>query len=281
MCNKKIKVFKKVKHLLKLLNAPRWLHHFGPKKYEFYEHLVVLLIRNYCQLSYRRIVKLLDLLGITCPSKSALQSNAKKIPKWLWDKALEVTSGYKHHIIAIDGTGLSRTNPSYHYLKRIDGKMPKAYTKLSATFDTRNKKWCSAIVRIIPRHDIKDAEYLLKKTQANILVADKAYDSEKLHKYCNEHKMQAHIPIRNKGKAIHKMWSLRRKAAKHFRKKTYNRRVMIEAGFHSMKTKYGSSVSSKNCKAIRTEVMGRLLTHNLLGTILETRDRAFRTIKFI
>jgi len=53
----------KVKCLLRKLNAPRWLHHFGPKTYEFYMHLVALLIRSYCKLSYRRIVKLLNLLG--------------------------------------------------------------------------------------------------------------------------------------------------------------------------------------------------------------------------
>ena len=137
---KEVKLVNKVKHLLRRLGCPRWLHHFGPKKYEFYEHVAVLLVRHYCKLSYRRTARLLDLLGFTCPSKSALQFTANKIKSYLWSKMLELTSGIRHHIIAIDSTGLSRSNPSYHYLKRIDGKMPKIPVKLSCSIDTRTKK---------------------------------------------------------------------------------------------------------------------------------------------
>src|SRR3989344_4980202 len=211
----------KVKCLLRKLNAPRWLHHFGPKTYEFYMHLVALLIRSYCKLSYRRIVKLLNLLGIICPSKSALQDTAKK--------------------------------------------MPKVPIKLSGCFDTKTKKWCAAKVRVLPAHDIRDAKYLLDKVKANILVADKGYDTNWLHKYCFDNNIEAHIPMRKKGKAIHYMWSYIRKAAEHFRTRTYHRRELIESGNGSVKRKFGHSVSSKNCKTIRAEVMGRLLTHNLFG----------------
>lgn len=64
----------KVKHLLRKLGMPRWLHHYGPKTYELYEHLVALITRHYCKgLSYRRTVSLLRMFGIKCPSKSALQ----------------------------------------------------------------------------------------------------------------------------------------------------------------------------------------------------------------
>ncbi|MEW6063394.1 MAG: transposase [Nanoarchaeota archaeon] len=272
---KEAKLVNKVKHLLNRIGMPRWLHYFGPKTYEFYEHLVALLIRLYCKLSYRRIKKLLDLLGINCPSKSALQSTAKKIPKWLWDKAIAITSGIKHYIIAIDGTGFSRTNPSYHYLRRIDGKIPKKHVKLTAAFDTRKKKWCAAAVRILPSHDMKDAIKLIARSNPEKIVMDKAGDAEKLHKYCYENGIEAHIPLKNYGKAIHNMWGYRRKAAKKFRIRTYHRRELIESGNSSIKRKYGSSVSSKNCKTIRAEVMGKLLCHNLFGRIIEIQDRAY------
>lgn len=256
----------KVKRLIRRLGMPRWLHHFGPKKYEFYVHLVALLIKSYCKLSYRRTVNFIrDMLGMVCPSKSALQITAKNIPKWMWDKALEVTSGMKHYIIALDGTGFSRTNPSYHYLRRIDGKMPQISIKLSAALDTRTKKWCAARVRVLPAHDIKDAKYLLEKVNAKIVVADKGYDANSLHKYCHENRIEAHIPMRNYGESKHHNWSYRRKANKHFRLRTYHRRSLIESGNGSIKRKYGTSVSSKNCKTIRAEVMGRLLIHNLFG----------------
>lgn len=263
--DKEVKLVKKVKRLLKRLGCPRWLHHYGPKTYELYQHLCALLVRYYCQLSYRRVKKLLDLLGIVCASKSALQYTAKHMPKWIWDRALQATAGNSHHIIALDSTGFSRTHPSYHYLKRIDGKMPKIPVKLSATFDTRKKKWCTARSRVLLAHDIRDAQSLLKNLKTNIAVLDMAYDANKLHMFCNEQNIEAHIPLRNYGKSRHNRLSARRKAANHFRKRTYNRRVLIEAGFSSMKRKFGSSVNSKRAKTIRAELYGRLLAHNLFG----------------
>lgn len=270
MNNKKeVKLINKVKHLLTCLGMPRWLHHFGPKTYELYQHLVALLIRYYCKLSYRRIKKFLDLLGIICPSKSALQYAANKIPSWLWSKAIEITSGGMHYLIAIDSTGLSRTNPSYHYLRRIDGKIPKMYVKLSSAFDTKRKKFCSAKVRIIPRHDVKDFEYLLRKIKPNIIVADKGYDSNKIYRYCYENRIKAHIPARDYGKTKYIRLGYRRKAIRLFNKRIYHRRELIESGFHSLKTKYGSSVNSKTAKTIKADVYGRLLCHNLFGITIE------------
>lgn len=267
---KEVKLVNKVKRLLRRLGWPRWLHHFGPKKYEFYEHLVALLVRHYCRLSYRRIANFLDSLGFICPSKSALQYTAKRIPKILWDNALKATSGNKHHIVAIDGTGLSRTNPSYYYLKRIDGKIPKIPVKLSISIDTRTKKYCSAKIRVLPSHDIKDAKYLLNKLKVNILVADKGYDADWLHKYCHERGIETHIPIRDYKKTKkNSYFSHRKKAARNFRLRTYHRREVVESGIKAYKGKYGSSVNSKTAKTIRAEVYGGLLCHNLFGLFRE------------
>src|SRR3989344_1570799 len=266
---KEEKLVNKVKRLIRSLGCPRFLHRFGPKTYELYEHLVALLIRFYCRLSYRRVKKLLDLLSIRCASKSALQYNAKKIPSWLWNKALQLTSGAKHHIVALDGTGFTRVNPSYYYLRRIDGKMPRKHVKLTAAFDTRRKTWCAANIRVLPKHDMRDAKHLIKRSNPRVVVMDKAGDAEGLHKYCYENGIEEHIPLKDYGKAVHNNWSYRRKAARLFRIRTYHRRELIEAGFSSTKRKYGSSVSSKTARTIRAGVYGRLLCHNLFGIISE------------
>ncbi len=268
--DKEVKLIKKVKRLLKRLGCPRWLHHFGPKTYELYHHLAALLARHYCKgLSYRRVVKLLDLFGVVCPSKSALQYMAKRIPKWIWDKALQMTSGLRHYIIAIDGTGFSRTNPSYYYLRRIDGKMPKKYVKLTGALDTRTKKWCAASIRALPAHDLKDTKYLVDKANPNILVMDKAGDANWVHKYCRENGIEAHIPLRDYGKPRRGNMSYRMKAAKKFRRRTYHRREVIESGIGGIKRKSGTSVSSKCVKTIRADIYCMLINHNLFGSNLE------------
>jgi len=259
---KENKLVKKVKRLLRRLGCPRWLHHFGPKTYEFYENFVALLIRFFCRLSYRRVKHLLDMLGIICPSKSALHRTSKKLDSAFWSRVLKITCG-NSYLIAIDSTGLSRTNPSYHYLRRIDGKMPKVPVKVSIAFDTRKKKFSAAKIRVTPAHDIKDARFLIRKSMPNIIVADKGYDANSLHEYCRENGIRAHIPMRNKGHPVHSSWNARRLAAKQFKLRTYHRRELCESGNSSLKRKYGSSVSSKKARTIRTEVYGRLACHNI------------------
>lgn len=255
---------KKVKRLLKRLGHPRLLHHFGPKTYEFYEHVVALLVKSYCHLSYIRVVKLLHLLGKICPSKSALHYTAKKLSSGFWEKLLKITSG-EPYLVAIDSTGFSRTNPSYHYLKRIDRKMPKIPIKLSIAFDTRRKLFCAGKIRVLPAHDIRDVIPLLRKSKPKVLVADKAYDANWLHEFCEKHGIRGFIPIRNYGKPRHNNMSCRRKAVEKFNIRTYHRRELVESANSSMKRKYGHSVSSKTVRTIRTEVYSRLVCHNLFG----------------
>ena len=260
--SKENKLVKKVKRLLRRLGCPRWLHHFGPKKYEFYEHLCALLIRFFCRLSYRRVRQLCDLLGIRCPSKSALQYTAKKLSATFWQKVLKATSSMPY-VVAIDSTGLSRTNPSYHYLRRIDGKMPKVPIKLSVAFDTRRKKYRAAAVRVLPAHDIKDAPQLLTESHAKIVVADKAYSSENLYRHAAA--MGTLLMVPQKKNARHGLWRIAMQ--RQFKLRTYNRRQIVEASNSSLKRKFGSSVSSKTVRTIRTEVYGRLACHNLLGRL--------------
>jgi len=269
--NKKreVKLVNKLKRLLRKLKVPRYLHRFGPKTYEFYEHLQALVIRSLCKLSYVRAKKLLDMLGIRCPSKSALHYTMQRISSAFWQKMLEITSQGMHYLVALDSTGFSRVNPSYHYLRRINGIIPKVPVKLSCTFDTRKKKFCAAKIRVLPAHDIKDAKDLIEKSNPKIIVADKAYDANSLHEYCNENNIEAHIPIRNYGKSRHNSYSVRRKAAKHFRLRTYHRRELIESGNSALKRKYGTSVSSHSARMIRAEIYLRLNCHNLFLKIIE------------
>ena len=256
------KLVNKVKRLLRRLGCPRWLHHFGPKKYEFLEHLQALLMRAFCRLSYRRIVQLFDLLGQRVPSKSALQYTSAKLNADFWNKVLKATSG-QAYIVAIDSTGLSMTNPSYHYLKRIDGKMPKIPIKLSVAFDTRRKKFCGAKIRVLPAHDVRDAKFLLEQSKSKIAVADKGYNSEKLFQLAHEQGTVLMVPEKSNAKR----GFFRKKMQKLFRNRTYHRRELVESGNGSIKRKFGSSVSSKKARTIRSELYGRLVCHNIFSFI--------------
>ena len=265
---KKAKLINKVKRLLKRLGCPRWLHHFGPKKYEFWQHIAALLVKQECKLGYRRVSRLLDYLGFDVPTYSALAKMVKRIPLVLWQNILKLTASFKVHIISIDGTGMSRSLPSPYYYRRIDKPYPvEIPLKLSMAIGTRRKKIAALRLRAKTVHDIKDAKYLIKRlpTKPDKLIADKGYDAEWLHRYCHNLSMEAVIPMRDYGnKLIYRGKSLRRQCRKNFSKRTYHRREMSESVFSSFKRRFGPSLNSVKISAQRAEVYCRAIAYNII-----------------
>lgn len=260
MTKRECKLVKKVSKLLKQANQREYLHRYGPKKYKFLHHAVALLLKESLKCSFRRISKILEMLDIKVPTYSALCKSRKRIPISLWNSLLKLTAGNHSGIVAIDGTGFANSNPSFHYIKRIDRRKPvKSFTKLSAIFDVIKKKFLALRVRTKPRHDIKDALPLVKEVKPKILLGDTAYDAESLHEHCFWKNIQTVIkPRRN----VRRGWA-RKKQMKNYSEKQYHQRSLIESGFGSLKRKYGGSVSAKRSKSAKAEICLKAISHNL------------------
>lgn len=257
-----VKLVKKVKRLLKKANVPRWLHHYGPKKYEFYPHILALWIRQACKLSLRRTVKLLLSLGFDVPTYSALCKMNKRAVRIIQSLFEQTCLFDSINVASIDATTLSRTNPSGHYIKRIDRKMPvKQPLKLTFVVDTKRKKILALRLRSKPAHDVKDFRHVLNRISANprILVADKGYDSETIHEFCYNKGIISMIPARKNVKR----GFYRKKMIKRFRTRTYHRREISESLFGATKQKYGSSMSSRLIQTQKADVYNRAILHNL------------------
>jgi len=255
------KLLKKIYRLLREIKCPRFLHHFGPKKYRFVMHAMALLMKEVLKLSFRRVSDLLGMLEFKVPTYSALCKMRKRIPLWIWNSLLKLTSGIEHNSVAVDSTGFSLTNPSYHYIKRINREKPvKSYVKLSAFFDLESKKFVALKIRKRPRHDTKDVNYLLKQNNSmKKLFGDSAYDAEFIHEKCFESKIQTIIkPKKNAKKGFY-----RRKQMKSYSDEEYHQRSLIESGFGSLKRKYGSFIFGKTISSIRPEVYCKAIAHNL------------------
>ena len=258
---KEARLIKKIKRLLKRANIPRRLHHFWPKKYEFWQHVLVLWIRQAYGGSYRRIVKISRELGFVVPSYSAACKMNKRAVH-LMKKLFEHTCPTGQVVVAsIDTTTLSRTNPSWHYIKRIGRKKPvQQPLKLSQVIDTRRKKILALRLRAKPRHDTQDVRYLLKRMQTpKILVADKGYDAEWIHELAHEQGIITMIPSRKRTRK----GFCRKKMQKLFRTRTYHRREMSESLFGAAKQEYGASVSSRTIQTQKADVYCRATLHNL------------------
>ena len=257
------KLLEKIKRLLKRARIPRWLHHFGPKKYEFYQHCRALLVRELCKLSYRKAAALLDGLGVIVPTYSALAKIVKRIPPKLWNALFAATIQFKRTLVAaIDGTYFSRHNASFHYLKRTKQNLPlKKAVECVALLDTRRKKWLSFKPRLVRRHESKDFKTVVNQSvvPTRKLTADKASDYEFIHKHCTAKRIEPHIPPRrNVRKGMQ-----RRKHLALFRLRTYHRRSMVEAAFGRLKRTQGGFVKNKSCKGIRSELSLRFINDNL------------------
>ena len=280
---KKERLVNKVKCLIKRVGLPRWLHHFGPKKYEFWNHSLAYIVKQECKLGYRRVTRLLRGLGIKCPCPSALCMSFNKLSFSIWQKLLHATNGTKLNIVAIDGSGMSRPLPSPYYVKRIDRPYPmEVPLKLSIAVDTKTKKIVALRLRAKSRHDVKDVKYLIKRlpNKPNCIVADKGYDAEWIHQYCQEQGIKTCIPKRNWSKPRVGCTRLRH-LQKHYHKKRYGRREIVESIFGAIKRKFGASVSSVKFTAQRAELYCRAITHNITIRFQDFLNAAEHSVTFL
>jgi Transposase DDE domain len=257
---------------------PDYLHHYGPKTYATWQHVLALLVRAEGQLGFRRVSRLLRSLGIVVPTYSALCKFISRLPSKIWDALFSVTVNLLVGPVAIDGTGLSRTNPSFHYLKRIDRDSPDGKpVKLSIAVDTKSKRIVAARFRALPAHDVRDVKYLVKRlpSTTKILLADKGYDSEKIHEYCKQKRLIAIIPVRKGCKHGRHRKQLRDQ----FPQKLYNQRSKVETTFSVLKRCYGGSVHCLRARTQRAEIFCRLIQYNLKRTLKRLFQRSHRQHK--
>jgi hypothetical protein len=265
---KEDRLVKKVKHLLKKAGMPRYLHRYGPKKYFLWNHAFALLVKSMCRLSYRRTTNFLRLLGFKIGSKSTLHNHARTIPLRVWQELLKATQSQHLNIAAIDGTGLSRSTRSWHYIKRIDGDFVNSFYKLSVCIDVNNRKFASIRLRAKRASDIKDVKYLIKNltTTPIICLMDKGYDAEWLHQFLHSKNIKSIIPARNKAIAKSSTKGKFRKDMKfNFSKyqSTYNQRNIVESLIFAFKKNFGDSVNSKLISSANAEVYCRAIAYNL------------------
>lgn len=267
----KVRKIKKISLLIRKANVPKWLHHFGPKKYELLDHLFALLVKQECKMGFRRVQNFLRDLGFVVAEYSTLCKAKKRIPLKIWTLLLQASITAKPYIVAIDGSGMSRPLPSPHYYRRIDKPYPvEIPLKLSIAVDTKTKQILALRLRAKSVHDIRDFKYLVNKLpyKPRKIVADKGYDAEWVHQFCKSKGIFAVIPIRKYGKGKHKNYSLRRLSQTMWTQKTYGRREMAESVFSAIKRKYGASVSSVICRQMLSEMHLRAIAHNISALLL-------------
>jgi len=162
--------------------------------YTVWQHLILLVLRQYERKSYRRFVEFLQesfgviqFLGLSkIPHYTTIQKAAARLTHGLLLKILEsfvLQSKIRKMFAGIDSTGLSHGQASYYYTKRL--KLRRKFVKVSVCADMKHQIICGIKIRHRRRHDSVDFAPLLERAArlapVCVVVADRGYDSEQNH----------------------------------------------------------------------------------------------------
>ena len=255
----------KVCHTMEL---PLHYNRKGPKTFTNYQRvgLIVLFLRSKKALrdfvSELYEMKWVSWLGLKeIPGKSTLHD---------WLKLFDLTKlrqfnqqvlvDQQPKMMAVDATGIDSWQRSRHYERRI-GASYMPYAKLDILVDTNTLFIYDFVLRIKPRHDVLGAKTMFKRMKnKNILIlADRGYDSEPLHKIAKEKGNLMFAPVRD----FHVRkpgGSNRRRCSKG--NKQYSRRNTVESVIHSLKSRFTSLRSKKACLKKR-ELAWQVIVYNL------------------
>jgi len=266
---RKVKLVKKLYGLFKEANIPKYLHHFGPKKYTSWCHLFIIIVQQRLKSGMQQTLNLLYDFGFTkLPKRTTLVKFIKRIPIKLWNFLLSITTKIdKSEFGAIDATGISRTVASDYYKERIDRINPiKDHLKLSLYIDVKSRKVLSTRLRAKQAHDTKDVKYLVNNSNiiSEINLMDKGYDDNKIHSFFREQGVYSIIPVRKNARS----GRYRKEMRDHFDYGLYLQRNAVEFVISSIKRMYGDHVRCKKIYGQRAEIYSRLILHNLQSLLL-------------
>ena len=241
---------------------PVYLHHFGPKTYTSWQHCKAWLLKEKHKCSWQDFLD--DFAPIyfeKIPDRTTLVKFVGRLPIWLKNKILAFSAGDEPaEYGAIDSTGLSRTNASNHYTKRIDRDEPiKSPLKLSLY--TTKRRILAFRLRSKQRADTKDVKYLLDHSPilAETNCMDKGYDANYIHEEFRKRGVYSIIPAR-KGC---KRGRYRRQMRDYMDYSQYWERNCAEYNNSSLKRRFGDYIRSVKYHSQHSEVAARIILHNL------------------
>lgn len=264
--------------IIKRARISPYLHKKPNHVYTVWQHLVLLVLRQYEAKNYRRFVDFLEecigvqpFLGLSkIPHYPTLQKAAARLDTAMLQKILEsfvVHARIKKIFAGIDATGFGHTQASYYYTKRI--KPRRKFVKMSAISDMREQIVCAIKIRHIQRHDSVDFTSLLRKTNnicpISTVVADKGYDSEKNHTVSHCLGITSVIPPRYEYVPVYRIRGYHRKVLKRqgYYAVTYHQRNNTEIIFSVIKRMFGEDVTSRKISTQNMELMCRVIAYNI------------------
>ena len=266
-----LKVFEEIRF-------PTHFSNFSKRMYGNFTHAFLLVYKERLNISYRRFVQIAtenNLQRMLCikriPHYTTLQKAMQRLPANILRKmvmACRKLLNLKDVAASIDGTGFSNTNPSHYYLKRIDGKKVRNYTKTVFLADNKSKVILGLRTHSDNSSETLDFIPLVRELQRTLrsIVADKAYDSRKNRRFCRERGIEVHIPFRQFSQSRTLAFgtpSKRKMDEREFDEAKYRQRALIESVNSAIKRTLGGYVCSRRADQQQKQVTLKALAYNL------------------
>lgn len=199
---------------------------------------------------------------------TTLQKFRQRVPLCIWQILLKCTVSNPIAVAAIDGTSMQRHNPSMHYLKKIDRENKISVPiYLNVAVDVIRRKFAAVRHHAKKAGEARDVPYLVEQSPSEIelVVMDKAFDSEKLHRYFRERGTYSIAPVK-------KNWAkgqYRKQLRDCFDYCLYWQRNLIESLFSALKRLFGNHLRGLTARTQRAEIYMRLIAYNLGAILVE------------
>ena len=245
----------------------------GCKKFTNYQRVALLVLFSRSGKALRNFVN--ELFETKWPTWLGLKDipNFSTLSRWLkkWDLAflrnILTTTVAKTNpsLMAIDATGFDSWQRSRHYEQRLKQfgvhRKHDPYAKVDLLIDTENRLIHDWVLRLKPRHDTLGAKTMIRRfKQKNVLIlADRGYDSEPLHKIVVESGNLMYAPTRD--------FKVKKVGGKNRQRCTlgndlYYQRNTVESINFSLKSRF-RSLRNKLHYMKKREFAWKIITYNL------------------
>ena len=265
--------------VLRNARIPIFLHRKSNHIFTVWQHMVLLVIRQYEAKSYRLFVDwlveayylrmFLQLSHI--PHFTTLQKFTERISGTLLEKIISsfiILTKIGQLFVGIDSSGFKATHASQYYAERA--KLRRKYIKLSLAADVLQQIICTIKIRRAPtRHDSIDFLPLITKTSEilplSVVTGDKGYDSEDNHVLVRDvlHAFSV-IPARYEQVPIRRTHGRYRKQMKHgYSQVLYSQRNKDETIVSVIKRLFGEHITSRLVSTQNRELSLRCIAYNM------------------
>ena len=267
--NKYKKLIIRTKGIIRGARIPKSFSKKNNNVFSNEKHIIMQVLMQKEKKHYRDMPDFLELLrseiGLKkMPHFTTINKFALRIkPCWFEQLIAQIVSTIDSEMAAIDGTGFSLNHRS-RYFCTIAGERNR-FMQFNSCSESKHKLIVSCKIHRKPRNENIDFRLLAKKASKQLKIshflADKAYDSEKHHKFIrHELKSELVTPLRNWGKKVRGFY---RKQMLDL-PSIYDKRASICESMHSaMKRKYGDVLYAKTFIGEKNELLCRALTYDL------------------